>query len=120
LNAITGVAQVIASIMARPNGSGQSIGANNAIAPLRNANFPSSVISPICSTFEPPSRGWTFASKILDIDLIHLRSDLERNGALPGDRNRTTDSILRSNAAKKRDVALLHRQRQQQLLGKPW
>jgi hypothetical protein len=59
--------------MARPNGSGQSIGANNAIAPLRNANFPSSVISPICSTFEPPSRGWTFASKILDIDLIHHR-----------------------------------------------
>src|SRR6516165_9411206 len=34
LNAITGVPQAIASIMTRPNGSGQSIGTNNVIAPL--------------------------------------------------------------------------------------
>src|SRR3974377_753098 len=35
LNAITGVPQAIASIMTRPNGSGQSIGTNNVIAPLK-------------------------------------------------------------------------------------
>ena len=39
LNAITGVPHAIASIITRPNGSGQSIGTSSAIAPLRNADF---------------------------------------------------------------------------------
>ena len=50
LNAITGVPQAIASIITRPNGSGQSIGTSSAIAPLRNADFSWSLISPMYST----------------------------------------------------------------------
>ena len=38
LNAITGVPHAIASIITRPNGSGQSIGNSSAIAPARNAS----------------------------------------------------------------------------------
>jgi len=47
LKAITGVPQAIASIITRPNGSGQSIGASKATAPLRNSDFSQSLISPI-------------------------------------------------------------------------
>ena len=50
LKAITGVPQAIASIITRPNGSGQSIGTSSAIAPLRNADFSVSLISPMYST----------------------------------------------------------------------
>ena len=39
LKAITGVPHAIASIITRPNGSGQSIGTSRAIAPLRNSDF---------------------------------------------------------------------------------
>ena len=39
LNAITGVPQAIASIITRPNGSGQSIGTSSAVAPERKADF---------------------------------------------------------------------------------
>jgi hypothetical protein len=57
LNAITGVPQAIASIMTRPNGSGQSIGTSRTIAPLRNSDFCSSVISPMYSTLRPSISG---------------------------------------------------------------
>jgi len=39
LNAITGVPHAIASIITKPNGSGQSIVTRRAIAPLRNSDF---------------------------------------------------------------------------------
>ena len=39
LNAITGVPHAIASIITRPNGSGQSIGNSSACAPDRNSGF---------------------------------------------------------------------------------
>ena len=38
------------SIITRPNGSGQSIGTNRPIAPLRKSDFSRSLISPIYST----------------------------------------------------------------------
>jgi len=47
---MTGVPHAIASIMTRPNGSGQSIGTNSPIAPLRKSDFSASPISPIYST----------------------------------------------------------------------
>ena len=40
----------MASIMTRPNGSGQAIGTRSATAPLRNADFSESLISPTYST----------------------------------------------------------------------
>ena len=39
LKAMTGVPQAIASIITRPNGSGQSIGTSRAMAPLRELGF---------------------------------------------------------------------------------
>ena len=39
LKAMTGVPQAIASIITRPNGSGQSIGTSSAIAPPKTLGF---------------------------------------------------------------------------------
>ena len=50
LNAMTGVPQAMASIITRPNGSGQSIGTNSTMAPLKNSDLSLSSISPIYST----------------------------------------------------------------------
>lgn len=47
---MTGVPQAIASIITRPNGSGQSIGTRSPIAPLRKSGFSRSLISPMNST----------------------------------------------------------------------
>ncbi len=47
--AMVGVPHAIASIITRPNGSGQSIGSSSALAPLRKAGFSASPISPIIS-----------------------------------------------------------------------
>ena len=52
--AITGVPQAMASIITRPNGSGQSIGNSSAWALPRNADFSLSPISPTNSI-----RGWS-------------------------------------------------------------
>jgi len=49
-HAIAGVPQAMASISTRPNGSGQSIGSSNPIAPLRKSGFSLSEISPMNST----------------------------------------------------------------------
>ena len=57
LNATTGVPQAIASIITRPNGSGQSIGNSSAFAPDRNAGFCASLISPMNSTCAWSSSG---------------------------------------------------------------
>jgi hypothetical protein len=46
-NAMTGVPHAIASIMTRPNGSGQSMGKSSAAAPARNGCFASSFTSPM-------------------------------------------------------------------------
>jgi hypothetical protein len=61
--AIIGVPQAIASIIARPNGSGQSIVNSRAIALPRNSLFSDSPISPIYSTSGGDSRGLITASK---------------------------------------------------------
>ena len=61
--AITGVPQAIASIITRPNGSGQSIGMSSAIAPPRNADFCASSISPMYSMPGRSSSGRMSRSK---------------------------------------------------------
>jgi len=63
LKAITGQPQAIASIRTRPNGSGQSAGANRHAAPLRNSDFWWSPISPMCSTAGGRSNGRISDSK---------------------------------------------------------
>ena len=61
LNAMTGVPHAMASIMTRPNGSGQSIGISSAMAPLRNADFSLSPISPIYSVLVDAMSGRIFS-----------------------------------------------------------
>ena len=61
--ATTGVPQAMASIMARPNGSGQSIGNRSAAASPRNADFSASPISPTNSTSGSASSGSITRSK---------------------------------------------------------
>ena len=56
-NASTGVPQAMASIMERPNGSGQSMGNSSACASPRNCVFWCSLISPMNSTPGPSSSG---------------------------------------------------------------
>jgi len=79
---MTGVPHAIASIMTRPNGSGQSIGTNSPIAPLRKSDFSASPISPIYST-----RRVTLDQRANDfiviflIGPIDLRGDPERYAA---------------------------------------
>ncbi len=63
LNAITGVPHAIASIITRPNGSGQSIGISRAVAPDRKPGFCLSLISPIISTPGTSSSWRMFCSK---------------------------------------------------------
>ena len=61
--AMTGVPHAIASIITRPNGSGQSIGNSSAWAPPRNAGFSASPISPRNSTSGSSSSGAITRSK---------------------------------------------------------
>jgi hypothetical protein len=56
-HATTGVPHAMASIMTRPNGSGQSIGKRSAAASPRRAGFSLSPISPTNSTPGSLSRG---------------------------------------------------------------
>ena len=53
---MTGVPQARASIITRPNGSGQSIGKSNAVAPPSSSALARSPISPRNSTFGMDSR----------------------------------------------------------------
>ena len=62
-NAITGVPHAKASIITRPNGSGQSIGNSSAVASPRNASLSCSPISPRYSTSGWASIGLIFSSK---------------------------------------------------------
>ena len=55
--AITGVPQAMASIITRPNGSGQSIGNSSASALPRKSDFSASPISPMNSISGSSSSG---------------------------------------------------------------
>ena len=76
-NAITGVPQAIASIMTRPNGSGQSIGNSNAVASPSKALFSLSSISPMNSISGSLSNG-SISFVIVAIDLVDLGGDDQR------------------------------------------
>ena len=72
---MTGVPHAIASIMTRPNGSGQSMGKSSAAAPAKNGCFASSFTSPmslICAVdlrFEPFLEVAPFATRQLGRDV---------------------------------------------------
>ena len=92
LNATTGVPQAIASIIIRPNGSGQSIGNSSAFAPDRNAGFCASLISPMNSTCGVEQRLDHFL-EVVGVGLVDLRGDLQRQPALRGDPDRGVDAL---------------------------
>ena len=90
LYAITGVPQAIASIITRPNGSGQAIGTRSAIAPLRKLDFSASPISPMYSMPGRSSCGSISRLEIFPSTLIDL------GGNLSGSLLRTAMRIARS------------------------
>ena len=104
LNAITGVPQAMASIMTRPNGSGQSMGTSKTVAPLKNSDF--------CAVVD-------FADKfdvcrlhhrldlflvILAIRVVDLGGDFQRHAAMLGDANGAVHTLFRSYAAKEAEI----------------
>ena len=115
LKAMTGVPQAIASIITRPNGSGQSIGTSRAIAPLRNSDFSSSVISPMYSTFGAVDHRLDLLVEIFLVGPVDLGGDLQRHAALLGDADGAVDALFRRDAAEEGEIARLDRLRRQQL-----
>ncbi len=102
---MTGVPQAIASIITRPNGSGQSIGTSSAMAPLRNSGFSTSLISPINSTLRPSIIGSIVVVEIGFVDPIDLGGDLQRNAGLAGDTDGAVRPLFRADPAEERQVA---------------
>src|SRR3954471_14037239 len=115
--AITGQPQAIASIITRPNGSGQSIGNSSALAPDRKAGFCASLISPMNSTLASASSGSTHSLKYSASALSTLAATFSFTPHRPAIWI-ALDALLRRDAAEESEiVALLHRLRHQQLLG---
>src|SRR5215472_15595768 len=110
LNAITGVPQAIASIITRPNGSGQSIGTNNVIAPLKNSDLSRSLISPIYSQFLLASR-LDLLFEIILVSFVRLGGNLERYAAMLGNVDGEIDALFRRDAAQKCEIRGLDRPR---------
>src|ERR1700730_13671306 len=82
-NASTGVPHAMASIITRPNGSGQSTGNNRASASPRNFVFSRSLISPTNSTGAPllavgraHSQQLTISTHIIFGDEDYFRSEI--------------------------------------------
>ena len=77
--ASTGVPQAMASIMDKPNGSGQSIGNSSALRLAEEfASSARSSISPMNSTPGRSSSGAIVFAEIGLVDLVDLGGDLER------------------------------------------
>ena len=112
LKASTGVPQAIASIMASPNGSGQSIGKRSARASPRNLILRRSSISPMNSMPGCFSRGSISAAEVGLVDAIDLGGNLQRQADGAGDRDGAVDALLRRDAAEKRQIAAARIERQ--------
>src|SRR5215472_14590376 len=111
LKAITGVPQAIASIMTRPNGSGQSIGTNNVIAPLKNSDLSRSLISPIYSQFFAGQNRLDLLFEVILVGFVHLGGNLERHAAMLGNADGEIDALFRRDAAQKCEIRGLDRPR---------
>src|SRR6476660_742742 len=103
-NASTGVAQAMASIMTRPNGSGQSMGKKKsrglaqepsflAVVDLAN-EFDTGGVQKRCDAF--PEIGLVGA--------IDFRGNFERHAGRAGDFNGTIDAFLRRDAAEEGEI----------------
>ena len=107
---MTGVPQAIASIITRPNGSGQSIGTSSAIAPLRNADF--SLVVDLADIFDiaPTSIiGWICSSKYSRSTLSTLAAILSGMPQCSRDADGAIDALFRRDAAEKREIRRLDR-----------
>src|SRR5262245_3942634 len=117
LNAITGVPHAIASIIVRPNGSGQSIETRRADRPAEEIRFLSIVdLVNIVDERETHQR-LDLLFEIVAIDLVDLGCNLDRQSGALGNTDGAVDAFLRRNATEKRKIVWLHRLRRQQLRG---
>ena len=92
--AMTGVPHASASIIARPNGSGQSIVKSNASAPPRNSLFCTSSISPMYSIIGGLMRGLITSVEVLLVDGVDFGRDLERHSRSERDLDRNVDTFF--------------------------
>ena len=76
--AITGVPQAMASIITRPNGSGQSIGNRSASALPRNSDFSASPISPTILDQRIGEQWLDLLVEVGPVDRVDLGRDLQR------------------------------------------
>lgn len=104
-NATTGVPLAIVSIITSPNGSGQSIGNNNAIAPPKKISFSLSQISPMNSTPGPFSSRLVFGVVVSQINFVDLCRDFSRQPDAAGNLDRSLHTFLGADAGKKCEIA---------------
>src|ERR1043166_5679493 len=102
--AMTGVPVAIASISTRPNGSGHSIGNSRAAASPRNRLFSLSPISHKLDHRIVQERRDDLR-KIFAVHRIDLSCHAQLCAGLPCNGDRPLGSLLRSDAAEKREVS---------------
>src|SRR2546423_4685943 len=89
----------MASIMTRPNGSGQSMGKRRAAASPRKRAFWPSLISPMNLTPAVFKKGCDAFPEIGLVSAVDFCGDLERHAGRTGDFNGAIDAFLRRDAA---------------------
>jgi hypothetical protein len=100
----TGVPHAIASIIASPNGSGQSMVNNNARALSRNPFFSDSLISPIYSISGGHRRGFTHCLIVVAVDHVDLRRYFEWNSNATRHLDRNVRAFFRRYSTEKREI----------------
>ena len=105
--ATTGVPQAMASIMARPNGSGQSIGNRSAAASPRNAGLLG--VADLADELDQRvgEQRLDHPLEVGPVGRVDLGRDLEPEPRAPGDRDRPVGPLLRRDAAEEGEVAAL-------------
>ena len=102
--AITGVPHDIASIIASPNGSGQSIGNSSATALPRKAGFSASPSSPTYSMNVPSTSGAMRCAPVGFVGAVDLGGDAQPLARAARDGDRALQALFRRDAAEEGEV----------------
>ena len=104
LNAMTGVPQAMASIITRPNGSGQSIGTSSATRAAQELGFV--LVVDLADIFDIGrlDHRLDLLVVIILVGAVDLGGDLERHAAMLGDADGAIDALFRRDAAEKGEI----------------
>ena len=115
-NASTGVPHAMASIMTRPNGSGQSTGNNRAAASPKNFVFSLGDLAD--ELYVRAVDEWQYVvAKVVFINLIDLGGDLQRDAGSPRYADRAVGAFFRRNPPQEGKIASLLKRRPMQVEG---